>query len=70
MNDQQFDTVMEHIIEALRERGYDPFAQLTGYVTLEEPSYITTHKNARKIIQTLDFERVKQYVEAHTKTKL
>ena len=22
MNDQQFDTVMEHIIEALRERGY------------------------------------------------
>ena len=54
---------MEHIIAALKERGYDPYAQLTGYVKENEPTYITSHKDARTLIQTLDFESVKQYVQ-------
>ncbi len=62
MEDRQFNAAMEHIIAALKERGYDPYAQLTGYVKENEPTYITSHKDARRLIQTLDFERVKQYV--------
>ena len=62
MEDRQFNAAMEHIIAALKERGYDPYAQLTGYVKENEPTYITSHKDARKLIHTLDFERVKQYV--------
>lgn len=62
MEDRQFNAAMEHIVAALKERGYDPYAQLTGYVKENEPTYITSHKDARKLIQTLDFERVKQYV--------
>ena len=63
MNDKQFATAMESIVAALKERGYDPYAQLTGYVSENEPTYITSHKGARQLIVTLDMERVKCFVK-------
>ena len=63
MNDKQFATAMETIVAALKERGYDPYAQLTGYVTENEPTYITSHKGARQLIVTFDMERVKRFVK-------
>ena len=63
MNDKQFATAMEAIVAALKERGYDPYAQLTGYVTENEPTYITNHKGARQLIVTFDMERVKRFVK-------
>ena len=63
MNDKEFLDAMEHIVSALIEKGYDPYAQLTGYVTENEPTYITSHKGARQLIVTLDMERVKRFVK-------
>lgn len=63
MDKRQFTAAMEQIIEALKERGYDPYAQLTGYITENEPTYITSHKGARQLILTLDKEQVKRHVE-------
>ena len=63
MNDKQFATAMETIVAALKERGYDPYAQLTGYITENEPTYITSHKGARQLIVTLDMDRVKRFVK-------
>lgn len=63
MDNQIFVAAMEQIIEALKERGYDPYAQLTGYVTENEPTYITSHKGARQLIVTLDMEQVKRFVK-------
>lgn len=63
MDDRQFRITMEHIIEALKEKGYDPHAQLMGYITENEPAYITSYKDARKQILPLDIELVKQYVD-------
>ena len=63
MDERQFADAMEHIVSALIERGYDPYAQLTGYVTENEPTYITNHKGARQLIITLDTECVKRYVK-------
>lgn len=63
MDERQFIAAMDHIVVALRERGYDPYAQLTGYVTENEPTYITSHKGARQLIVTLDTERVKRFVK-------
>lgn len=63
MDERQFIAAMDHIVAALRERGYDPYAQLTGYVTEKEPTYITSHKGARQLIVTLDMERVKRFVK-------
>lgn len=63
MDERQFNTAMIHIVAALKERGYDPYAQLTGYITENEPTYITSHKGARQLIVTLDMERVKRFVK-------
>ena len=63
MDERQFITSMEHIVAALKEKGYDPYAQLTGYVTENEPTYITSHKGARQLIVTLDMERVRRFVK-------
>ena len=63
MEERQFIAAMEHIVAALKERGYDPYAQLTGYVTENEPTYITSHKGARQLIVTFDMECVKRFVK-------
>lgn len=63
MDNQIFVAAMEQIISALKEKGYDPYAQLTGYITENEPTYITSHKGARQLIVTLDMERVKRFVK-------
>lgn len=49
MNDKQFATAMETIVAALKERGYDPYTQLTGYITENEPTYITNHKRSATV---------------------
>lgn len=38
------------VYEALEEKGYDPINQLIGYILSGDPTYITSHKNARNII--------------------
>ena len=53
---------MEIIVEALEERGYDPYAQLYGYLKEDNPMYITQHRNARDRIQNLDKEYIRQYI--------
>ena len=67
MDERQFADAMEHIVSALMERDYDPYAQLTGYVTENEPTYITSYKGARQLILPLDKEQVQRYVERMTK---
>ncbi len=62
MNDNKFTDIMNVILSSLEERGYDPYTQLLGYITERQPNYITNYNNARALIQTLDFEQVKQYV--------
>lgn len=63
MEKKEFVAAMERIINALKERDYDPYAQLYGYITEKEPTYITSHNDARSLIQTLDFDMVSQYVQ-------
>ena len=63
MTEKDFTAAMEHIVAALREKGYNPYEQLTGYVRLNNPSYITKHNGARQLIISLDMARVKNFVE-------
>ncbi len=43
------------VYSALKEKGYNPINQIVGYILSEDPTYITTNKNARNIISK--FER-------------
>lgn len=62
LDEKQFEATMEFIVAALKERDYDPYAQLYGYIKENEPTYITSHNNARSLIKTLDIECVRRYV--------
>ena len=62
MSSQEFNKTMEYIIQAMHEKGYDPYQQLRGYLSENEPGYITRYKDARTLIQTLDMDQVKRFV--------
>ncbi|MCL2406764.1 MAG: IreB family regulatory phosphoprotein [Defluviitaleaceae bacterium] len=42
--------MMGEICEALIDKGYNPINQIMGYILSGDPTYITNHRNARKII--------------------
>lgn len=46
--------VMEHIYTALLERGYRPIDQISGYIFTGDPTYITNHNGARRMIVNID----------------
>ena len=39
---------------ALKEKGYNPINQIVGYILSEDPTYITTHNNARSLVRKVD----------------
>ncbi len=39
---------------ALEEKGYNAVNQIVGYIMSGDPTYITSHKDARSQIQKLD----------------
>ena len=64
--DQKYRQQMARIIEELRNAGYDPNAQLNEYVRTRDDRYITRQGNARKLIQEVDWNWLRQYVNQMT----
>lgn len=56
------NVTLEEIIRLLEEKGYDPVAQLTGYIEIGSDDYITRHGGARDKIKEIDKESIKQYL--------
>lgn len=50
--------VMEKVYEALNEKGYNPINQIIGYLLSGDPTYITSHKNARSIITKVERDEI------------
>lgn len=48
------------VYDALKEKGYNPINQLIGYILSEDPTYITTHNNARSLIRKIDRDELLQ----------
>jgi len=46
--------ILTSVYDALKEKGYNPINQLVGYLLSEDPTYITTHNNARAPIRKVD----------------
>jgi len=47
-------TILEDVYIALQEKGYNPFTQIVGYILSGDPTYITSHANARALIGKLE----------------
>ena len=52
--DREIRAVVQEVYDALKEKGYNPINQLVGYILSEDPTYITTYKNARSLIRKVD----------------
>ena len=52
--DQEIRKILTLVYDALKEKGYNPINQIVGYILSEDPTYITTHNNARNLIRRVD----------------
>ena len=52
-NEKAKETLKE-VYEALVEKGYNPINQIVGYILSGDPTYITSHNNARNKIRTIE----------------
>ena len=61
--DTEFSTLMDEIIQSIREAGYEPYDQLYGYITTGKEEYITRSGGAREKIKKLNWLQLKKYVD-------
>ena len=67
MEQADFEKQIALVIAALSDAGYDPYAQLTGFIQTGDETFITRRNDARAIISTLDREMVARYVSEKMK---
>ena len=52
--DYEIHEIVHHVLDAFKAKGYSPVNQRLGYILSEDPTYITTYKNARALIRKVD----------------
>ena len=60
VKEQEYDvaSIMKDVYEALTEKGYNPVNQIVGYIMSGDPTYITSHKNARSLIMKVERDEI------------
>lgn len=65
------EDVIALVYEALSEKGYNPVNQIVGYIMSGDPTYITSHKNARSLIMKVERdELIEEAVRYYINNKL
>lgn len=59
--------ILKSVYDSLVEKGYNPINQIVGYILSGDPTYITSHNNARNLIRQIERdelleEMVKTYI--------
>ena len=50
--------VLQEVYQALQAKGYNPVGQIVGYLMSGDPTYITSHGNARNLIRQLERDKI------------
>ena len=58
-------TILQQVYEALQDKGYNPFGQIVGYLMSGDPTFITSHRNARSLIAQLDRDVILEELVKH-----
>ncbi len=58
--EREIREILLQVYNALKEKGYNPINQIVGYILSEDPTYITTHNNARNLIRKIDRDTLLQ----------
>ncbi len=59
--------ILKEVYSALEEKGYNPINQIVGYILSGDPTYITSHNDARNLIRQVERDEllekmVKNYI--------
>lgn len=46
--------ILKEVYESLVEKGYNPINQIVGYILSGDPTYITSHNDARNLIRKVE----------------
>ena len=57
---EEIREIVKGVYNSLIENGYNPTNQIVGYILSEDPTYITTHNNARSLIRRIDRDELLQ----------
>ncbi len=65
---QKVNEILSEVFQALNEKGYNPISQMVGYIISGDPTYITSHNNARSLIRKVERDEIleillKKYLE-------
>lgn len=66
-NNEKIKETMREVYASLKEKGYNPINQIVGYILSGDPTYITSHNGARKLIRQIERDEllenmVKEYL--------
>lgn len=66
-NNERVQEILKDVYQALEEKGYNPINQIVGYILSGDPTYITSHNDARNLIRQLERDEllekmVKNYI--------
>lgn len=64
-NSAEMKQILTEVYRSLTEKGYNPINQIVGYLLSEDPTYITSHNNARSLICKLDRDELLQELVRH-----
>jgi len=65
------EEALRYVYDALQERGYNPVDQIVGYLVSGDPTYITSHKDARTLIRQIDRDRLlEELVRCYVRARL
>ncbi len=64
--------ILRQVYAALSEKGYNPVNQIVGYIMSGDPTYITSHRNARSLIMKAERDEIievlmENYIETRLK---
>ena len=68
--DQELEVkeILDLVYNAMEEKGYNPVNQIVGYIMSGDPTYITSHNNARSLIMKVERdELVEEVLRAYIK---
>ena len=68
--EMQVKDVLATVYGALTEKGYNPVNQIVGYIMSGDPTYITSHNNARSLIMKVERDEiVEEVLKEYFRTK-
>ena len=64
-NPNEAQEIILDVYKSLKEKGYNPINQFVGYILSGDPTYITSHNNARSVIRKLERDEILEELVRH-----